>query len=259
MTTAVSTEKYTRETITWWKQWTPNLFSFRTTRSPSFRFAPGQFARLGVEQDGKIVSRAYSIVSANYDDYLEFYSIVVPGGEFTSRLARLREGDPLLVDKVAYGFLTTDRFENGKDLWMLATGTGLAPFISILYDFTVWEQYENLIVVHCVREPAELAYRDTIQGFAGHEYFRDLGAKLHYVPIVTRSEVPGALRERITTLLADGGLERHVGLPLDHERSRLMLCGNPQMVDDTRAVLNERGFRLSRRAAPGHYAVEQYW
>lgn len=259
MSSTVATQKYTIETITSLQTWAPKLFSFRTTRSPGFKFTPGQFARLGVEKDGKIVSRAYSIVSANYDDYLEFFSIVVPGGEFTTELAKLGVGDTLLVDKTPYGFLTCDRFENGKDLWLLSTGTGLAPFISILYDFTVWEQYENIIVVHSVREKNELAYEALIRNFTEHEHFSEFGDKLKYVQIVTREDVPGALKERITTLLQNGGLEQHVGLPLDHERSRLMLCGNPQMVDDTRAVLNERGFKLSRRAAPGHYAVEQYW
>jgi len=259
MSTVATSQKYTVETITWMHTWAPKLFSFRTTRSPGFKFTPGQFARLGVEKDGKIVSRAYSIVSASYDDYLEFFSIIVPGGQFTTELAKLKEGDQLYVDKNPYGFLTCDRFENGKDLWLLSTGTGLAPFISILYDFAVWEQYENIVLVHSVREQTELAYADLIRGFASHEHFSEFGDRLKYVQIVTREDVPGALKERITTLLQNGGLEQHVGLPLDHERSRLMLCGNPQMVDDTRAVLNERGFRLSRRAEPGHYAVEQYW
>ncbi len=254
-----ASEKYTAETITHLHTWTPSLFTLRTTRSDAFKFVPGQFARLGVEKNGKIVWRAYSILSADYDEHLEFLSIVVPGGEFTSELSRLKVGDTLYVDKTAYGFLTRDRFEHGKDLWMLATGTGLAPFLSILYDFSAWEEYDRLILVQSVREKAELAYEETIRSFASHEYYSEFAHKLHYVPIVTREEMPGALSERITTLLANGGLEAHTGIALDHERSRIMICGNPDMVDETRKLLGERGFTLARRAVPGHLAVEQLW
>ena len=144
----MDTDKYTEEIITEIQVWAPNLFSFRTTRDRGFRFVAGQFARLGVEAAGEIVWRAYSIVSAPYDEFLEFYSIVVPGGAFTSQLAALRVGDRVLVERRSLGFLTTDRFELGRDLWMLSTGTGLAPFLSILYDLKTWETYENLVLVH---------------------------------------------------------------------------------------------------------------
>ena len=138
--------KYTVEKITYLKQWTDHLFSFRTTRNKAFTFIPGQFARLGIITDeGKIVWRPYSVVSADYDEELEFYSIIVPDGEFTQRLKKLKIDSELLIDKTNYGLLTTDRFENGKHLWFLATGTGLAPFISIMYDFHIWEQYEKII------------------------------------------------------------------------------------------------------------------
>ncbi|KPC52971.1 ferredoxin--NADP reductase [Amantichitinum ursilacus] len=251
--------KYTTETITYLHRWTPNLFTLRTTRGEAFKFVPGQFARLGVQKGDKIVWRAYSILSADYDEHLEFLSIVVPDGEFTSELTNLKVGDPLFVDKTAYGFLTRDRFEQGKDLWMLATGTGLAPFLSILYDFSAWEEYDRLILVQSVREKAELAYEDTIRAFATHEFYSEFAHKLHYVPIVTREVVEGALDTRITDLLKNGGLETATGIPLDQERSRIMICGNPDMVEETRTILSERGFTLSRRGAPGHLAVEQLW
>ncbi|GAB7128375.1 ferredoxin--NADP reductase [Silvimonas sp. JCM 19000] len=251
--------KYTTETITYLHRWTPNLFTLRTTRGEAFKFVPGQFARLGVQKGDKIVWRAYSILSADYDEHLEFLSIVVPNGEFTSELNNLKVGDPLFVDKTAYGFLTRDRFEHGKDLWMLATGTGLAPFLSILYDFSAWEEYDRLILVQSVREKAELAYEDTIRAFATHEFYSEFAHKLHYVPIVTREVVEGALDTRITDLLKNGGLEAATGIALDQERSRIMICGNPDMVDETRNILGERGFTLSRRGAPGHLAVEQLW
>jgi len=254
-------DKHTTETITEIRPWTDSLFSFRTTRDRGYRFVPGQFARLGVTDaaSGEIVWRAYSIASANYDEHLEFFSVVVPGGAFTSRLAQLREGDPILVERKSYGFLTTDRFEAGRDLWMLATGTGLAPFLSILHDFETWERYENLILVQSVRTQRELAYEDLIRGFDSSEYYAEHADKLRYARIVTREPVPGALRDRVTQLLANGVLEENLGLKLDHDRSRIMLCGNPDMVEDTRSILVDRGFRVSRRGDPGHLAVENYW
>ncbi|MBX6319370.1 ferredoxin--NADP reductase [Pigmentiphaga sp.] len=269
----MTAEKYTVETVTWVKTWVPHkLFSFRTTRSPGFRFAPGQFARLGIErqdpdaEDGsgqRIVWRAYSIVSAPYDDFLEFFSIVVPGGEFTSALEHLREGDRIYVDKTSFGFLTTAAFPAGKDLWMLASGTGLAPFVSVLQDLEVWETYDHLIVVHSVRTPQELVYRDVIEGLRNHEVFGDFCRgrpdKLIYLPSVTREKVEGAMSDRITTLIANGELERRAGVTLDPARSRVMLCGNPDMVSDLRKLLAERGFGTSRRGKPGNLAVENYW
>jgi ferredoxin--NADP+ reductase len=254
-------DKYTTETITDVRPWTENLFSFRTTRDRGYRFVPGQFARLGVRgrAEDSIVWRAYSIASAAHDEHLEFFSVVVPGGAFTSRLATLREGDPILVERRSYGFLTTDRFEAGRDLWMLATGTGLAPFLSILHDFATWEGYENLVLVQSVRTQSELAYEDLIRGFDKSEYYAQFAHKLRYARIVTREPVPGTLRDRVTKLLASGVLEENIGLRLDLDRSRIMLCGNPEMVEDSRRLLTGRGFRMSRRGDPGHLAVENYW
>lgn len=253
-------DKYTVERITSIQAWTPNLFSFRTTRYQGYRFIPGQFARLGLRgEDGKIIWRAYSIVSANYDEFLEFFSIVVPGGAFTSRLAALGEGDEIYVEKMNYGFLTTDRFEQGRDLWMLSTGTGLAPFISILYDPSTWETYERIVLVHSVRRASELAYADTVEGLAVHEYLGEFAHKLTYVPVVTREQVPDTLAGRIPALLTDGSLEARAGLTLDPARSRIMICGNPEMVDDTRAWFTTRGYAVSRRGHPGHLAVENLW
>ena len=262
-----TTDRYTIETITEVRPWTGSLFSFRTTRDRGYRFVPGQFARLGVHAPGAaagegkdgIVWRAYSIASAAHDEHLEFFSVVVPGGAFTSRLSRLKEGDAILVERKSYGFLTTDRFEAGRDLWMLATGTGLAPFLSILHDFATWEQYDNLILVQSVRTQAELAYEDLIRGFEGSDYYGEYAHKLRYARIVTREAVPGAYRDRVTRLLSNGVLEQNLGIRLDHERSRIMLCGNPEMVEDSRKLLTDRGFRLSRRSEPGHLAVENYW
>ncbi|AUR50893.1 ferredoxin--NADP reductase [Aquella oligotrophica] len=253
--------KYTIQKVTYIKQWTDHLFSFKITRDESFKFIPGQFARLGVKkEDETIVWRPYSIVSADYDEELEFYSIVVPDGEFTQRLKNIKINDDIYIDKTNYGLLTTDRFENGKDLWFLSTGTGLAPFISIMYDFSVWEQYDKVILVHCTRLSEELTYQETINEFFTHEYYGELVKdKLKYVKITTREKNEADLYGRITDLIVNKELEDFVGIPFTVENSRVMICGNPQMVDDTRRLLAERGLTISRRGNPGNMAVENYW
>ncbi|MHA6197440.1 ferredoxin--NADP reductase [Pseudomonas wadenswilerensis] len=255
-----SAEKYTRQTLLDVQPLTPNLFSLRTTRDAGFRFRAGQFARLGVTKaDGSVVWRAYSMVSSPFDEHLDFYSIVVPDGEFTSELSRLREGDELLIDRQAFGYLTLDRFVDGRDLWLLATGTGIAPFLSILQDFEAWERFERIKLVYSVREARELAYLDLIEGLEKREYLAEHAGKLQFIPVVTREQHPGALNGRITTLIENGELERAAGLELIPEHSRVMLCGNPEMIDDTRKVLKARELNLSLSRRPGQVAVETYW
>ena len=255
-----SAEKYTRQTLLDVQPLTSSLFSLRTTRDAGFRFRAGQFARLGVcKADGSVVWRAYSMVSSPFDEHLDFYSIVVPGGEFTSELSRLREGDELLVDRQAFGYLTLDRFVDGRDLWLLATGTGIAPFLSILQDFEAWERFDSIKLVYSVREARELAYLDLIAGLEQRDYLAEYAGKLQFIPVVTREQHPGALNGRITTLIENGELERAAGLELIPEYSRVMLCGNPQMIDDTRQVLKARGLNLSLSRRPGQVAVETYW
>lgn len=256
----VSEEKFTRQTLSDVRVWSPSLFSLRCSRDPGFRFRAGQFARLGVHKaDGSVVWRAYSMVSAPHDEFLEFFSIVVPGGEFTSELSRLEAGDHLLVDKQAFGFLTLDRFADGRDLWLLASGTGLAPFLSILQDFEAWQRFERIVLVYSARTAADLAYQAMIHGFAELEHLADYADKLTYLPLVTRERAPGCLHGRITSLLTSGELEQAAGLRLSPEHSRLMLCGNPQMIDDTRALLKQRNLQLSLTRRPGQVAVENYW
>nr|WP_298135947.1 ferredoxin--NADP reductase [uncultured Pseudomonas sp.] len=253
-------EKYTRQTLSAIQVWSNTLFSLRCSRDPAFRFQAGQFARLGVEKaDGSIVWRPYSMVSAPHDEFLEFFSIVVPGGEFTSELSRLRAGDSLLVDKQAYGFLTLDRFIGGRDLWLLASGTGLAPFLSILQDFEAWQRFERIVLVYSARTASELAYQPLIQGLGRQPHLAEYVDRLHYLPLLTRERAPGCLHGRITTLLQSGELERAAGLTLSPEHSRLMLCGNPQMIEDTRALLKHRDLHLSLSRRPGQVAVENYW
>lgn len=257
---SVSDDKFTRETLLDVRPWTPNLFSLRCTRDPHFRFRAGQFARLGVTKaDGSLVWRAYSMLSAPHDEFLEFFSIVVPDGEFTSELSRLEAGDSLLVERQPYGFLTLDRFVDGRDLWLLATGTGLAPFLSILQDFEVWQRFERIVLVYSARTGAELAYQELIGQLMQRDYLEEYAGKLTYLPVVTRESVPGALQGRITGLIETGDLETAAGLALTAEYSRVMLCGNPQMIEDCRTLLKQRDMQLSLTRRPGQVAVENYW
>ena len=210
-----SAEKFTRQTLLDVQSLTPSLFTLRTTRDPGFRFTAGQFVRLGVNTaDGSTVWRAYSIVSSPFDEHLDFFSIVVPGGEFTSQLSRLRVGDTLMVERQATGFLTLNRFVDGRDLWLLGTGTGVAPFLSILQDFEVWEKFERIVLVYSAREAKELAYQELIHALGEREYLAEYAHKLVYIPTVTREQHPGALNGRITTLIENGELERAAGVEL---------------------------------------------
>lgn len=252
--------RYTAETVVAYHQWAPRLFSFRTTRHRGFRFAPGQFARVGLAtRDGKPIWRAYSIVSAPYEEHLEFYSIVVPDGAFSPQLARIREGDQVLIEKTNYGYLTADRFAPGRDLWMLATGTGLAPFLSILCDPQPWLDFENLVLVHSVRHANELAYQREIGALHEHPLVGPHASRLRYLPVVTQETIEGALGRRVTSLIESGELESAAGLRFSETHSRFMVCGNPQMVSDTRALLQARGFRVSRRDDPAHMVLENSW
>ncbi|NMF89098.1 ferredoxin--NADP reductase [Aromatoleum petrolei] len=242
------------------RRWTPRHLSFRLTRDPAYRFVPGQFARLGLRKpNGSPVWRAYSIASAPWDEHLEFYSIIVPGGQFTPQLDALEPGDEIMIERAAYGFLTTSRFADGRDLWMLATGTGLAPFLSILQDEDTWRRFERLVLVHGVRESAELAYREEIDALRRHPLWADVGGRLAYQAVLSRDDSPTALAGRIPALLDDGSLEARLGLRINPEYSRLMVCGSPDMVRDTHRALIAKGCRLSRLAAPAQIAVENGW
>lgn len=260
MSVDVYSEKASCERLLSVHRWTDKLLTFRTTRPAGYRFAAGQFARLGLEIDGEIVSRAYSITSAESEDALEYYAIVVPGGQFTTRLDALQPGDPVWVEKLSYGFMTADRFTDGSQLWMLATGTGLGPYLSILQQKEVWQKFQDLVVVHCVRNREELAYADKFAALRAQAQAKGLPARLHYLQSVTRE--PGdavVLSGRITTLLRDGGLERATGLAIDAGQSRFMACGNPEMVTEVREILRERGMTPLRRTGGGQFVTEDYW
>ncbi len=259
MNTVVS-DKATQETLLDVQRWTDNLFTIKTTRPADYAFMPGQYARLGLEIDGLMIWRAYSVVSTPADDHLEYYGVLVPDGIFTPRLTALKPGCAIWTDKQPYGFMTADRFTDGEHLWMLATGTGIGPFISILRDAVVWKQFKELVLVHCVRQANEFSYSDELQAMAAASA-QGQGARLQYLRSATRDgELQNdILKQRITTLLENGELERAAGLPMKPDASRIMLCGNPQMIEDTRKLLHARDMRPMRRMQPGQFVTENYW
>jgi ferredoxin--NADP+ reductase len=239
--------------------WNDSLFSFTTTRSDSLRFESGQFVMIGLQVDGRPLLRAYSIASAHYDEHLEFFSIKVPNGPLTSRLQHLKVGDELLVGRKPTGSLLLTDLKPGKHLYLLSTGTGLAPFMSLIRDPEAYSQYEKIILVHGVRTVSELAYADYItKELPENEFFgEDVREKLIYYPTVTRE--PFRNQGRLTDLFESGKLCADIGLPpLNPETDRAMLCGSPDMLRDTAALLDARGFKISPRIGEaGDYVIER--
>jgi ferredoxin/flavodoxin---NADP+ reductase len=253
----MSIEKFSLEKVLSVHRWTSTLFSFTMTRPAHFKFTAGQFARIGLKVGDELVVRAYSVVSSPFDETLEFFSIVVPDGAFTSNLQHLQVGDELYLEKVPYGFLTLARYQlpAPKDLWLLGTGTGLAPFISMLQDFETWSEYEKINLVYSVRTQAELAYATRIAEIA--ETFGEGHTGFKFIPIITR-DPHAPLHERLPALIANGALEQAAALKFDPNTTHVMLCGNPQMVEDTKEALKARGLTMNRRGE-GNIAVENYW
>ncbi len=253
-------QRWTPERVLSVHRWTGNLLSFCISRPPGFRFTPGHYARVGLGEDPEGTEwRPLSIVSGATEELLEFFAVLVPAGAFSSRLERAQAGDPVRIEKVSYGFLTVKQMAPGRDLWLLASGTGLGPFVAILRDTAVWQDFDRIILVHSVRYPAELAYRQEIERRAGGAATAATRASLRYVPVVTREQHPRTLSARIPQLIEDGQLERAAGVELNKEHSRVMVCGNPEMVKTLRAFLAAREFQVSRRGALGQMAFEKYW
>lgn len=248
---------HTEERIRSLQRRTPGLVAFETTRPVDFRFTPGHYARLGVGPEDDIVWRPYSIASAPGEDRLAFQFTRVPEGAFNRHFDALREGDPIRLDRRSFGFLTLGQLAPGGVLWLLATGTGVAPFLSILADGATWKRHARVAIVHCVRHAAELASADIEAAMARHS--AGDRARLTTLPVVTRERIAGAFGERIGVLLRSGALESALGSAIDAEGSRVMLCGNPGMIKDARAWLRERGLEPGRRGMPGQLATEGYW
>ncbi|RDE50370.1 MAG: ferredoxin--NADP reductase [Candidatus Accumulibacter meliphilus] len=240
--------------------WNDTLFSFRTTRDPGLRFINGQFVMIGLPQgERRPLTRAYSIASANHDEYLEFLSIKVPNGPLTSKLQHLAIGDEIVVSRKPTGTLVLRDLRPGKNLYLLSTGTGLAPFISLIQDPETYERFEKVVLIHGVRWQRDLAYGDFIEKeLPQHEYFADLVRdKLIYYPTVTREAFRN--QGRITDLVNSGRLFSDIGLPpFDPARDRAMLCGSPAMLKDCCQLLDSRGFEVSPHiGAQGDYVIER--
>lgn len=251
-------ENINRETVTGVHHWNDKLFSFRTTRNPGFRFENGHFTMLGIENGERPLMRAYSIASANYEDEMEFFSIKVPDGPLTSRLQHLEVGDEVLVSKKPTGTLTIDGVLPGKNLYLLSTGTGLAPFISLIKDPTVYERFEQIILVHGVRYRSELAYRHLIENeLPRHAYIGEqVSRQLRYYPTVTRE--PSSYNGRITELLTSGKLFLDLNIPKPNpDDDRFLICGSMAMIKDITQVLKDRGFEETRSGVLGQFAIER--
>lgn len=264
-------------------RWAPTLLSFKVTRPDGFKFTAGQFVRLGIHgkdlqyfaqnHETKLITsetkdkpidldgyvfRAYSVASSPYDEFIEFFSVVIPEGEFTSKVNHIQVGDSLLLNTTPFGYLTLARYQLPlpNDLWLLATGTGLAPFLSILKTIEVWQQYQRIILVYSARTSQELAYQAEIGSIKS--IYGDNGAAFVFLPIVTREADYAGEKARVPSLILSGKLTQLAGQKLDKERSHVMLCGNPQMVEDTKEALKSIGLTMNRRGE-GNIAVENYW
>jgi ferredoxin--NADP+ reductase len=249
---------FNQETVLAVHHWTDTLFSFRTTRDPSFRFRNGEFAMIGLKVGEKPLLRAYSVASANYEEELEFFSIKVQNGPLTSRLQHLQVGDPIIVGRKSTGTLVIDNLVSGRNLYLLGSGTGLAPFLSIIKDPETYERFEKVVLVHGVRQVAELAYGDHIRDTLPKdeligELIRD---QLIYYPTVTRE--PFRNTGRITDLMISGKLFADIGLDgLEAAHDRVMICGSPAMLADTKTLLVERGFAEGNHGEAGQYVIEK--
>nr|WP_312539794.1 ferredoxin--NADP reductase [Moraxella sp. CTOTU47616] len=279
----MSDDKSIRVNVIEVTRWAPTLLSFKVTRPDGFKFTAGQFVRLGIHgkdlqyfaqnhetklitsetQDKPIdldgyVFRAYSVASSPYDEFIEFFSVVIPEGEFTSKVNHIQVGDSLLLNTTPFGYLTLARYQLPlpNDLWLLATGTGLAPFLSILKTIDVWQQYQRIILVYSARTSQELAYQAEIGSIKS--IYGDNGAAFVFLPIVTREADYTGEKARVPNLILSGKLTELVGQKLDKARSHVMLCGNPQMVEDTKEALKSLGLTMNRRGE-GNIAVENYW
>jgi len=249
---------FNEETVLSVHHWTDRLFSFTTTRSQTLRFSNGHFTMIGLMVDGKPLLRAYSIASANYEEHLEFLSIKVEEGPLTSRLQHIKVGDTIIVGRKPTGTLLSDYLLPGRRLYMLSTGTGLAPFMSIVRDPDIYDKFDQLVLVHGVRQVDELAYHDLlVEHLPSHEFLGDLvSSKLRYYPTVTREAYKNM--GRVTELIETGKLFEDLGVPsFDPAVDRVMICGSADMLRDLKTILEERGFKEGNTSTPGDFVIER--
>jgi len=249
---------FTSEQVLSVTHWTDTLFSFTATRSPSLRFDSGQFVMMGLEIEGRPLTRAYSVVSAAYDDYLEFLSIKVPDGALTSKLQHIKEGDRILVGRKPTGTLILANLKPGRNLYLLGTGTGLAPFMSIIRDPEAYERFDKVVLMHGCRLVSELAYGDRImRELPQDEYIGEaIRSKLIYFPTVTRE--PFKNRGRVTELLKSPEFYAEINLPvISSEHDRVMICGSPSMLSELKTFCIDQGFKEGNSGEPGDFVIEK--
>lgn len=249
--------------------WTEDLLTFKVTRPPAMHYFPGQYARIALQAGNQLIWRPFSFVSAPADDNLEFLAVLVTGGLFTDQLKLASCGDTIWVEHENYGFMTPDRFEGGNVLWLLATGTGIGAFLSILRDTRIWGEYRHIVLVHGVRRPTQLVYREELLKMQDTSRVQPHRATLTLVACITADQAGltvahsdkdyRLLPTRISTALESGSLEAEAGFELSPEDSRVMLCGNPAMIEDARKILHRKGLAPCRRQKPGQFLTENYW
>lgn len=245
--------KWVEGTVVSQKHWAGQLYSLQVTADVA-PFQAGQFAKLALAVDGEMVARPYSFVNAPNERPHDFYYVVLPGHPLTPRLCRLEAGDSIFLTPHASGFLTLSEVPPGEHLWLLASGTALGPFLSILKTEAPWQRFERVVLVHAVRHAGELSYQDQIRSLLAQH-----AGKFAFVPVVSREKTDFAVAGRIPKAIEDGRLEASAGIALTPQSSRLMVCGNPEMVSDTVHALQERGLKKHRRRDPGQISVENYW
>lgn len=246
-------QKWVEGTVVEQKRWSERLFTLRVNADIA-AFEAGQFAKLALAVDGEMAARPYSFVNAPQERPHEFYYVTLPEGPLTQRLCKLEPGDTIFLAPRAAGFLVLAEVPAAANLWLIATGTGIGPFLSILKTEAPWQRYRHVVLVHAVRHAAELTYRDCIgRLLAQHP------EKMRMVSFVSREEKAGTLRGRVPAAIEDARLEAAAGVALAAQTSQVMLCGNPEMVADTTAALERRGMKKNRRREPGHITVENYW
>lgn len=249
-------EKHTEETILWVKRHTPKHLTFAITRPKNYRFNAGQFSRLGFHEGNGYIWRAYSITSAEYADTLEYFVILIENGPMSAHFENIQAGDTILLDKTAQGFFIPERFPDGQDLIMLSTGSGIAPFLSIIQQPEIWQRFDRLALAHSVSYHHELIFNSFIQELAEHPLVGDMYHKLTFVPITTREQCNGILHQRLPESLKNQTLAQAFQLEFSQTNSRFMLCGNPQMVQDTFKTLLDLGFSMHRNKTPGQIMME---
>ena len=246
-------QKWVEGTVVDQKRWTERLFSLRVAADIA-AFEAGQFAKLALAVGAEMVARPYSFVNAPKERPYEFYYVTLPDGPLTQRLCKMESGDTVYLAPRPSGFLVLSEVADGANLWLISTGTGIGPFLSILKTETPWQRFRQVVLVHAVRHADELTYRDTIERLLGEH-----GGQMRAVSFVSREKTAGALHGRIPAAIEDGRLEAAAGVALSADGSQVMICGNPEMVTDTTEALKRRGMRKHRRREPGHITIENYW